>query len=165
MNVLFKIIKLTKEFVETTLLDPIPIHRHDHEELIIVTHGKPIHLLDYIKIELQSPVIVYVAQGKIHNFTPNADTRGWVIRYKNELLPDSRFHFYSNFLEQVNYPLNEDYCSTTLNSLCEIMLAEYEEEHINYQVISHLLLFCTLSPNISLIIVSISSKSSVLLRK
>ena len=76
MNVLFKIIKLTKEFVETTLLDPVPIHRHDHEELIIVTHGKPFHLLDYTKIELQSPVIVYVAQGKIHNFTSNADTRG-----------------------------------------------------------------------------------------
>jgi AraC family transcriptional regulator, transcriptional activator of pobA len=139
MNVPFKIIKITKEFLEPVLLNPIPSHRHDHEELLIITHGKPIHSLDYTKEELQTPVIVYVAQGKVHNFTPDADTRGWVIRFKNELVPNSRFNFYSNFLDQINYKLNEDYCSTTLNSLCEIMLREFQEESINYQVIKHLL--------------------------
>jgi AraC-like DNA-binding protein len=139
MNVPFKIIKLTKEFIEPVLQDPIPSHRHDHEELLIITHGKPVHYLDYTKEELQSPVIVYVAQGKVHNFIPDIETQGWVIRYKNELVPESRFHFYSNFLDQINYQLSEDYCSTTLHSLCEIMLKEYEEEAINYQVIAHLL--------------------------
>ena len=139
MNVPFKIIKLTKEFIEPVLRDPIPSHRHDHEELLIITHGKPVHYLDYTKEELQSPVIVYVAQGKVHNFIPDIDTQGWVIRYKNELVPNSRFHFYSNFLDQINYQLSEDYCSTTLHSLCEIMLKEYEEETINYQIITHLL--------------------------
>jgi AraC family transcriptional regulator, transcriptional activator of pobA len=139
MNVPFKIIKLTKEFIEPVLQDPIPSHRHDHEELLIITHGKPVHYLDYTKEELQSPVIVYVAQGKVHNFIPDIETQGWVIRYKNELVPDSRFHFYSNFLDQINYQLSEDYCSTTLHMLCEIMLKEYEEETINYQVIKHLL--------------------------
>ena len=139
MNVPFKIVKLTREFIEQVLHDPIPEHRHDHEELIIVTHGKPVHYLDYVREELQSPVIAYVAQGKVHNFMPDAETSGWVIRYKNELVPDSRFNFYSNFLEQVNYPLQSDYCSSTLESLCEIMLREYQEENINYQVIKHLL--------------------------
>jgi AraC-like DNA-binding protein len=139
MNVPFKIIKLTKEFIEPVLLDPIPSHRHDHEELLIITHGNPVHYLDYTKEVLQSPVIVYVAQGKVHNFVPDIQTQGWVIRYKNELVPQSRFHFYSNFLDQINYQLSEDYCSTTLHSLCEIMLKEYEEETINYQVIKHLL--------------------------
>ncbi|MEI7981686.1 MAG: type II toxin-antitoxin system RelE/ParE family toxin, partial [Bacteroidota bacterium] len=67
------------------------------------------------------------------------DTGGWVIRFKNELVPNSRFNFYSNFLDQINYKLNDDYCSTTLNSLCEIMLKEFEEESVNYQVIKHLL--------------------------
>jgi len=139
MNVPFKITKLTKEFIEPVLLNSIPSHRHDHEELLIITHGKPVHFLDYQKEELQSPVIVYVAQGKVHNFIPDAETQGWVIRYKNELVPESRFHFYSNFLDQINYQLSEDYCSTTLHSLCEIMLKEYQEETINYQVIKHLL--------------------------
>lgn len=139
MNVPFKIVKLTKEFVEPVLLNPIPSHRHDHEELLIITHGNPVHYLDYTKEVLQSPVIAYVAQGKVHNFLPDADTQGWVIRYKNELVPDSRFHFYSNFLDQVNYRLSEDYCSTTLHSLCEIMLKEYLQEPVNYQVIRYLL--------------------------
>ncbi len=139
MNVPFKIIKITQEFLEPVLLNPIPSHRHDHEELLIITHGKPVHSLDYTKEELQTPVIVYVAQGKVHNFTPDDETRGWVIRFKNELVPNSRFNFYSNFLDQINYKLNADYCSTTLNSLCEIMLKEYQEESVNYQVIKHLL--------------------------
>ena len=139
MNVPFKIIRLTKESLEPIILNPIPLHRHDHEELLIITHGKPVHTLDYTKEELQPPVIVYVAQGKVHNFTPDTETGGWVIRFKNELVPNSRFNFYSNFLDRVNYKLNEDYCSTTLNSLCEIMLKEFQEETINYLVIKHLL--------------------------
>jgi len=139
MNVPFKIVKVTREFIDPVLLSQIPSHRHDHEELLIITHGNPVHFLDYQKEELQSPVIVYVAQGKVHNFIPDAETQGWVIRYKNELVPESRFHFYSNFLDQINYQLSEDYCSTTLHSLCEIMLKEYQEEIINYQVIKHLL--------------------------
>jgi AraC family transcriptional regulator, transcriptional activator of pobA len=139
MKVPFKIVKLTKENTEPVLLNPVATHRHDHEELLIITHGRPVHYLDFTKEELQSPVIVYVAQGKVHNFIPDPETRGWVIRYKNELVPQSRFNFYSNFLDQINYQLSEDYCSTTLNSLCEIMLKEFHEEPVNYLVIKHLL--------------------------
>jgi AraC family transcriptional activator of pobA len=139
MKAPFKIVKLTKELTEPVFLNPVDPHRHDHEELLIITHGHPVHYLDFRKEELQSPVIVYVAQGKVHSFIPDAETRGWVIRYKNELVPQSRFNFYSNFLDQINYQLSEDYCSTTLNSLCEIMLKEYQQEPVNYQVITHLL--------------------------
>jgi AraC-like DNA-binding protein len=135
----FIIVKLTKEVTEPVLLNPVDPHRHDHEELLIITHGKPVHYLDFTKEELQSPVIVYVAQGKVHSFIPDAETQGWIIRYKNELVPQSRFNFYSNFLDQIKYQLSDDYCSTTLNSLCEIMLKEYQQEPVNYQIIKHLL--------------------------
>jgi AraC family transcriptional activator of pobA len=139
MIVPFKILKLTRELTEPEILNPVEPHRHDHEELLIITHGSPVHNLDFMKEVLQSPVIVYVAQGKVHSFIPDSDTQGWVIRYKNELVPQSRFNFYSNFIDQINYPLSIDYCSTTLNSLCEIMLKEYQQEPINYQIIRHLL--------------------------
>ncbi len=139
MIVPFKIIKLTKEVTEPVLLNPLEPHRHDHEELLIITHGKPVHYLDFTKEILQSPVIVYVAQGKVHNFIPDTETQGWVIRYKNELVPQSRFNFYSNFLDQFNYQLSEDYCSTTLHSLCEIMSKECQQEPVNYLIIKHLL--------------------------
>lgn len=135
----FKILKITKEVIEPVLLNPVDSHRHDHEELLIITHGNPVHYLDFTKEIIQSPVIVYVAQGKVHNFIPDNDTQGWVIRYKNELVPQSRFNFYSNFLDQINYQLSTDYCSTTLNSLCEIMLKEYQQQPPNYLVIKHLL--------------------------
>ncbi len=139
MDVPFKIVKLTKEVTDSLIIDPKSPHRHDHEELLIITHGKPKHSLDFTNNELQSPVIVYVAQGKVHNFIPDADTSGWVIWYKNELVPQSRFNFYSNFLDQVNYPLSEDYCSTTLNMLCEIMLKECLTIPVNFLGIKHLL--------------------------
>lgn len=139
MDVPFKIVKLTKEITGSAMKNPMGPHRHEHEELLIITHGRPIHALDFAKDELQSPVIVYVAQGKVHNFIPDAATEGWVFHYKNELLPQSRFNFYSNFLDRVRYPLSEEYCSTTLNSLCEIILKESREEQVNFQVIKHLL--------------------------
>jgi AraC family transcriptional regulator, transcriptional activator of pobA len=139
MDVPFKIAQITGESNESVILNPVQPHRHDHEELLIITHGNPTHHVDFIEEKLQSPVIVYVAQGRIHSIIPDAATRGWVIRYKNELVPESRFHFYSNFSDNINIPLSHDYCSTTLQSLCEIMLKEYNQQPPDYQVIKYLL--------------------------
>lgn len=139
MDVPFKIARITREVTEPVIMNPVSPHRHDHEELLIITHGSPVHHVDYVEEKLQSPVIVYVAQGKIHSFIPDADTLGWVIRYKNEFVPESRFHFYSGFSDDINIPLNPDYCSSTLESLCEIMLRTYQQEKPDYQVLKHLL--------------------------
>ncbi len=130
---------LTCEFLEPLVLNPLKTHRHDHEELWIITHGTPVHSVNFSAETLQSPVIVYVAQGKVHSFVPDENTRGWLIRYKSDFIPQSRFNFYSGFLEKVQYPLSKDYCSTTLNSLCEIMLKESTEDHPDYMVMRHLL--------------------------
>ncbi|MBK6966226.1 MAG: hypothetical protein IPH20_20460 [Bacteroidales bacterium] len=70
---------LTCEFLEPLALNPLEIHRHDHEELWIITHGTPRHSVNFSAETLQSPVIVYVAQGKVHAFVPDEDTRGWLI--------------------------------------------------------------------------------------
>jgi AraC-like DNA-binding protein len=139
VDVPFKIARITKEITGPLIINPVQPHRHDHEELLIITHGSPVHHVDYVEERLQSPVIVYVAQGKIHSFIPDAATLGWVIRYKNELVPESRFHFYSGFSDDINIPLGHDYCSTSLESLCEIMLREYQQESPDYQVLKHLL--------------------------
>jgi AraC family transcriptional regulator, transcriptional activator of pobA len=130
---------LTCEFLEPLALNPLETHRHDHEELWIITHGIPVHSVNFSAETLQSPVIVYVAQGKVHSFLPDENTQGWLIRYKSDFIPQSRFNFYSGFLDKVQYPLSKDYCSTTLNSLCEIMLRESTEENPDYTVMRHLL--------------------------
>jgi AraC family transcriptional regulator, transcriptional activator of pobA len=139
MNVPFIIQKISQELVESILMNPSEPHRHDHEELIIVTHGNPTHVVDFKAELLDPPVIVYVARGKVHTFIPDEHTRGWVIRYTSDFIPQSGFNFYSTFLDDINYQLDVDFCSTTMNDLCEIMLRENEQELIDYGMIRHLL--------------------------
>lgn len=130
---------LTCEFPEPLALNPAEPHRHDHEELWIIAHGNPQHSVDFRSETLNSPVIVYIAQGKVHSFVPDDNTRGWLIRYKSDFIPQSRFNFYSGFLDKIQYPLSNDYCSTTLNSLCEIMLKESLDINPDFNVMKHLI--------------------------
>ena len=140
MNVPFTLEKISREVVETILQNPASPHRHDHEELIIVTQGNPTHFVDFTAKPIEPPVIIYVAQGKVHSFIPDLETRGWVIRYTNEFIPQSGFNFYSGFLDEVNYKLDETFCSTTINDLCEIMVRENAQEPVDFNIIRHLLL-------------------------
>jgi AraC family transcriptional regulator, transcriptional activator of pobA len=140
MNVPFTINKISQELVESIIMNPSQPHRHDHEELIIVTHGHPIDLVDFTAEKAEPPVVVYVAQGKVHSFIPDENTRGWVIRYTSEFIPKSGFNFYATFLDDVNYQMDVDFCSTTMNDLCEIMMRENEQEPVDYSMIRHLLL-------------------------
>ncbi|HPG32506.1 MAG: helix-turn-helix domain-containing protein [Lentimicrobiaceae bacterium] len=139
MNSPISIIPLTCEILEPLSLNPHKPHRHDHEELWIITHGSPSHAVDFMAEKLQSPVVVYIAQGKVHSFIPDTETQGWLIRYKTDFVPQSRFNFYSAFADKVYYQLSEDYCSTTLHSLCTIMLKESAELIPDYTVMQHLL--------------------------
>ena len=135
----FIIQKISRELVESILMNPPEPHRHDHEELIIVTTGNPTHKVDFTAKIIEPPVIVYIAQGKVHTFLPDQNTRGWVIRYTNDFIPKSAFNFYSGFSDDINYKLDADFCSTTLNDLCEVMLRENEQETTDYNMIRHLL--------------------------
>jgi AraC-like DNA-binding protein len=139
MNVPFVIQKISRELVEEILLNPSEPHRHDHEELIIVTHGSPAHYVDFASVLLEPPVIVYIALGKVHSFIPDENTRGWVIRYTGDFIPQSSFNFYSGFLDSINYQLDVDFCSSTMNGLCEIMLRESQQEPVDYAMLKHLL--------------------------
>jgi AraC-like DNA-binding protein len=62
-----------------------------------------------------------------------------VIRYTSDFIPQSGFNFYSTFLDDINFKLDVDFCSTTMNDLCQIMLRENEQELIDYGMIRHLL--------------------------
>jgi AraC family transcriptional activator of pobA len=135
----FKIFELTKEVVEESFANPAKPHWCDHEELILITKGKPAHFIDFTKKELHSPIVVYIAKGKVHCFIPEPETRGWVIRYDDEFIPESRFHYYSNFIDNNNYQLIPGYCLSMLTTLCEMMLMENQLDHPGYLIIKHLL--------------------------
>jgi AraC-like DNA-binding protein len=135
----FKIFELTQEVIEETFASPQKPQRQDHEELMLLTRGKSEHVIDFTKEELISPIVVYVAKGKVHCFIPEPETKGWIIRYNDEFIPESRFHYYSNFIDNNNYQLIPDNCLGMLTTLCEMMLKENELEQPGYIIIKHLL--------------------------
>ncbi len=139
MKVPFSIDKISKELVDSIRMNPSEPHRHDHEELIIVTHGNPTHHIDFTAEVIEPPVIVYISHGKVHSFIPDEHTRGWLIRYSSEFIPSSGFNFYSGFLDVIRCRLDVDFCTTTMNDLCEIILRESQQVTVDFPMIRHLL--------------------------
>ena len=140
MKTPFTIEKITRDVVDSIILNPAKPHRHDHEELIIITQGTPSHFVDFTVELLKPPVLVYIAHGKVHSFIPDENTRGWVIRYSSDFIPQSSFNFYSTFIDNINFELDVDFCSSTMHDLCEIMVRENELEPVDLKITRHLLL-------------------------
>lgn len=139
MDQYFHIIRLTPALSIQYAEAPSKPHRHNYEEIIIVAAGHPQHFIDFNREAIDSPKVIYVAQGKIHQFLPDKDTLGWAIRYKNEFIPDTRFHFYSKFEDNINYAPGSPGCLDKLNTLCEMMLDEYSAVPPDFVMIKHLL--------------------------
>lgn len=139
MNTPFDIYELTGELALKISAAPLVAHRHDFEELLIITRGDIVHFIDAKKEEVSGPVVIYVAEGKVHQFIPGSDARGWVVRYRTEFIPESKFHFYSYFLDWINYKLDSNFCINSLDDLCKMMLRELQQTPPDYTTIKHLL--------------------------
>lgn len=140
MEQVFNIFEITEERVKKILSESNEPHKHDHEEILLITKGNPEHFIDFNKVSLKAPLIIYVAQGKIHRFVPDVNTRGWVIRYNSEFVPGTKFHFYSNFLDNIKCRYNTDDCFCTLIEYCRLMKSELRAEQPDFTVIKHLLM-------------------------
>ena len=134
----FKIIKITKEFVDAIRTKREDAHFHDFEELIIVTEGSLEHYIDFQVEVVQAPAASYISMGKMHRVVERDNLRGWVINYKNEFIPDSKLNFYSNFMISTSVPLSADGCEEKFISLCEMIHAESEQENPDMTTIRHL---------------------------
>jgi AraC family transcriptional regulator, transcriptional activator of pobA len=139
MEQLFNIFELTENRVKNILSTPIEPHQHDHEEILIITKGNPEHFIDFVKVSLKAPVIIYVAQGKIHRFVPDINTRGWAVRYSSDFVTGSKFHFYSNFLDNVKCRFDNNECFSILTEYCRLMKIEHRAVPPDFTVIRHLL--------------------------
>jgi AraC-like DNA-binding protein len=135
----FDIYQLTGELARKISAVPLSPHRHNFEELLIITSGNLVHYIDAKKEALEGPVVIYVAEGKVHQFTPGANARGWVVRYRTEFVPESKFHFYSYFLDWINYKLDSNFCVNSLGDLCRMMMRELESPSQDFATIKHLL--------------------------
>ena len=135
----FKIIKITKEFVETLRLKREDAHFHDFEELVVVTEGSLEHYIDFQVEIINAPSVSYISMGKMHKVVEHDDLRGWVINYQTEFIPDSKLSFYSNYFESTNVPLSKNLCVNRFVELCKIIKNEYDQLLIDHTSIRHLL--------------------------
>ncbi len=122
----FEMFELTEDICREILSHPSKPHRHEYEELLIITCGKPENLIDFFKETVEAPVIIYVARGKIHEFIPDMETRGWCIRYFNDFIPESNFHFFSNYLDRITFSFNPGTCRQQIGILCELIMTEFK---------------------------------------
>jgi AraC-like DNA-binding protein len=131
--------EITEEVVEEIRDHATQPHRHEYEELLIITRGSPSHFIDFFEETITAPVVVYVAQGKVHEFRPDPETRGWCIRYRNDFISESNFHFFSNYLDQINFSFDPGSCRQQIGILCELILHEYEHNPGSPGIYRHLL--------------------------
>ncbi|HET7733013.1 MAG TPA: helix-turn-helix transcriptional regulator [Paludibacter sp.] len=134
----FKIIKITREFVDVIRSKREEAHFHDFEELVIVTEGSLEHYIDFQMEVIQAPAASYISMGKMHRVVERDDLRGWIINYQNEFIPDSKLNFYSNFMTSTSVQLGEAGCADRFVSLCEIINTEYSQPNPDMDAIRHL---------------------------
>ncbi len=134
----FVLIKITKEFVEEIRKKREDAHFHDFEELVVVTEGSLEHYIDFQMEVIQAPAASYISMGKMHRVVERDDLRGWILKFQNEFIPDSKLNFYSNFMTSPSVPLSAKGCLSKFNSLCEIIQEETLRENPDTKTIRHL---------------------------
>lgn len=139
MTKLIDIISVDKELVKNAIDLPSPPRRNDYEELIIITKGSPRYLIDFKVTLFDTPVLIYVAKGRMHQFLPDADTRGWIIRYEGEVVPQTNFHFYSKFSENSFYNLGKGDVARNMESVCNLMSNILKQSAPDINLVKHLL--------------------------
>lgn len=138
MEQAFKIVKITREFIDIIRANREDAHFHDFEELIIVTEGSLEHYIDFLVEIIEAPAASYVSRNKMHRVVESEDLRGWLINYQNEFIPDSKLHFYSNFTTNTSVALGNNGCIEKFAGLCEIIYDEYSQPNPDMSAIKHL---------------------------
>lgn len=131
---------IDQEMVESIRSKPAHAHRHGYEEIFILSEGNPSHMIDFRSIQTATPVVMYVAQGKVHEFLPDPETRGWCIRYRNDFIPESNFHFYSNYLDRILFSYTPDTCREEIGTLLNLIHSTFTRHPERPNVYRHLFL-------------------------
>ncbi len=106
---------------------PIAPHRHEFQEVIVLTEGEAQHSIDGSHLTVNAPAVILVAEGKMHLFTPSPTAVGWAVRFTNEFLPLEITELFSQFLELSTIPIRDEHTQKRLQTLVEMM--REEERH------------------------------------
>ena len=117
-------------------------HSHEYEELLVGVEGYLDHFIDFKSERIEAPYISFVARGKVHRVIPGT-VEGkcliWVLRFKNELIPEVAFQLYTNFHDSANIGLFANDRFRRLVALCEILHGEMVQDPPYFSVIRPLL--------------------------
>lgn len=97
-------------------------HRHDFQQVFIITRGGGLHYIDGETHEVVPPWGMLVAKGKVHLFMPNMDAEGWCIDFKEEFLPLETTWLFSPFFELSNVPLGQGLLLEQCTALAHLLL-------------------------------------------
>ena len=117
-------------------------HKHDYEELIIITDGTVEHFIDFKKSSFTAPAASFVTKGKIHKIVPKLDNgpgRLWVLQFKSEFVPETAFHLYSYYHDNATIALQPGPRLEKIIALCEMMQFETRQTVPEFGVVRHLL--------------------------
>jgi AraC-like DNA-binding protein len=132
------VIQITPELIEELKANREDAHFHDFEELVVVTEGSLEHYIDFQMEVVEAPAASYVSMGKMHRVVERDDLRGWIIKFQNEFIPESKLHFYSNFMSSPSVPLIAAGCIGRFDRLCSILYEESRREFPDSATLRHL---------------------------
>lgn len=99
----FELIEIKEGWLaERTVLPTL--HRHDFHEVIWITHGTDVHMVDFQEYSVSEGLLLCIPKGSIHDFKPSADTRGWKLIFNESIFKSYQqqafleFQFFIPFL-------------------------------------------------------------------
>ncbi|WP_372934755.1 helix-turn-helix domain-containing protein [Mariniphaga sediminis] len=142
MNETFKIYPVSVEEAKKINASVNEPHQHDYEELIIGIEGQLEHFIDFDSTRTDSPYASFITKGKVHRVQPRLKNKlffAWVIRFQSEFIPEIIFQLYGFYHNQANIEFERGTCFDRINTLCEMMYLEYQQENPDLAIIRHLL--------------------------
>lgn len=118
-------------------------HSHDEDELVIITSGEIEHLIDYSNAILKAPFISFVNKGKTHHIKFRKDANGkyptgWLLRFNDEFIVDSKFITYANYYEYSNIELNDVHQLDSIIAIIHLIDNELKQSDKNTKITSSL---------------------------
>lgn len=119
-------------------------HSHDEDELLVVVSGEIEHLIDFSSSIIKAPFISFVNKGKLHQIKFRKDTdgkypSGWLLRFSDDLVIDSKFITYANYYEYSSVEVNQIEQLNSIIDVIKLINREINENDKNLKIIDHLL--------------------------
>ena len=74
-----------------------PPHRHTFQEIIFLKSGKGQHSIDGQIFQLEANTIYLIGQGQVHYFQKGENLKGYLLRYKENLLPPQLTYYSTDY--------------------------------------------------------------------